>query len=91
MNANQFFDDCEVYFELPMGGKMEDATELLSGFDTEVRLAACAFAEAYAEGECQRLREALRDLHKFTKDFSGPRIDKLNKKAESLLGASPEL
>jgi hypothetical protein len=49
MTANEFIDTCEVYFELPLTGTLEDAGDFIAGFDTEVRLAAVALMEAYAE------------------------------------------
>jgi hypothetical protein len=45
----QFFDECEVYFKLPLTGQLEDASDFISGFDTEVRLATIELMRAYAE------------------------------------------
>ena len=67
VGANQAFDEIECYFELPQNGKVEDATDLLSGYDIEVRLAACAFATAYAapiEQERDELQMRLTETEK---------------------------
>jgi hypothetical protein len=49
MTAEEFMDTCEVYFELPLTGELEDASDFIAGFDTEVRLATIELMKAFAE------------------------------------------
>jgi len=61
-SASQFFDEAEVYFELPHDGCPNEAQEFLE--ETESRAACIAMMEAFAASETERLRAALRDKSK---------------------------
>jgi hypothetical protein len=48
IRADEFFDDCDATFSETPFSTLWDATDILAGYHSQVRAAACAFAEAYA-------------------------------------------